>query len=297
MTTRVLVTGARGLIGRRVVQEFSGRPGLEVFLAARRPAPGFLAADLTQPAEVRELVAQVVPDVVVHLAGGPRSEAGPTYVDNVLPAVHLVEALSQHAPGARLVATGSAAEYGEGEGVPLNEVTRCRPTTDYGRAKAAQSALTAELADRLGLQTCVLRPFNLVAPDLPESTALGNFRRQLLAGTGSAARRIVCGHVDITRDFVSAELVARVAVDVCLRDSAPRVLNVCSGAAVALRDVFEAAAGLLGVSIVLDPDPRLVAIPAPDHVVGDPALLASLGRVLPMDATAVARVLLGDLLP
>ena len=288
--TRVLVTGAAGLLGSRVASVLA-EAGADVVRTARRAALDVVVADLYRADEVRALVRRTAPDVVVHLAGGHAAGRGAVYAANVLPTVHLVEAVASHAPTARLVVAGSAAEYGEGAGVPLSEDAPCRPVNDYGRAKLAQTEVARALAIAHGLDLLVVRPFNVVAHDLPVAGALGNLRRQLLVDTGPV-RRVVCGRTDVLRDYVVADDVAGCLAELVLTAPSWEVLNLCSGTGVALQQVIEAAAAALDVEVELVSDPALVALPAPDVVVGDPGLLASWGLRLDGTVPAIVQALL-----
>jgi nucleoside-diphosphate-sugar epimerase len=292
VTPRVLVTGATGLIGRRV-SAVLGEQNVEVVRTARSSAVGVHTAELTDPEVVDVLVRSVRPDVVLHLAGGVGATPAATYVDNVLPAVHLLYALHRHGTQTRVLVTGSAAEYGPGEGGALGEAFPLQPTTDYGRAKSSQTVLALELGSRLHLPVTVVRPFNVIADDLPPSTALGNFRSQLLSGAGPA-RTVRCGRVDLARDFITADDVAAVLAAFAVRSYLPDVVNICSGHALTLEQVMVAAAAQLGVELNLEPVAELLGLPAPKRVVGDDARLASLGFSLEAEPGRLARALLGN---
>jgi nucleoside-diphosphate-sugar epimerase len=116
-----------------------------------------------------------------------------------------------------------------------------------------------------------------VSRHLPPSSALGNLRRQLVAGAGSV-RRVRCGRLDVVRDFVPAPAVAD-AVLRLLRAPAPgQALNLCSGVGIELGAIFEAMARRLGVELDVVVDPELAALPAAPAVIGDPTALRRLLR-------------------
>jgi nucleoside-diphosphate-sugar epimerase len=95
---RVIVTGGSGRAGGYTVRELAAA-GHEVFNldAARPPAdlPGaFLQLDLTDAGEVYDVVAQVRPEGVCHLAANPSPHGFPrnqTFANNVLSTNHVMQ--------------------------------------------------------------------------------------------------------------------------------------------------------------------------------------------------------------
>lgn len=272
------MTGASGLLGRRVTGRLR-QAGADVTTSSRSGANDSVMADLAWPEPAAALVAAGQPDVVLHLAGGQVAPGSNVYAANVLPTVHLLNALADRAPDAYVMVAGSAAEYGDGGGTPLAETSPCHPVTDYGRAKLAQTQVAQAIAADRGLRLTVVRPFNVVADDLPARSALGNIRRQLLTGTGSR-RRVVCGRTDLRRDFVTADTVADLLSRLAVQRPDVAVLNLCSGTSVSLDDVIAGLAAALGVQVDVHADPQLLAIPAAQDVVGDARRLADLGHRL-----------------
>jgi nucleoside-diphosphate-sugar epimerase len=191
-----------------------------------------------------------------------------------------------------VVLIGSAAEYGV-DGDRVTEETSTSPVSDYGRAKDVQTTCARRFHEG-GAEVLVLRPFNVVAPDLPTSNALGNLRSQVLAAGAAPSVVVRCGRLDVVRDFVTADFVAA-AVAACL-DRWPKVpvLNVASGIGIGLGDVFDAVGAALGMHLEFRPDPELSGIAAPGVLTGDPgALEAATGLLCALDPRQVAAELLG----
>lgn len=293
--SRVLVTGATGLIGRALV------PALHVarhvvHTTARSGLPGdyHQPADLGDPQQVAQLLDKVRPDVIAHLAGGPAADRPALLRGNVHTTSTLLQGLAD--TGRKLdllVVIGSAAEYGEGGG-PLSEGVAPIPLTPYGQAKHAQHQVVQLMAPAVAERTVYVRLFNVVAPDLPASSPLGNIRRQLLAGDRTSATEVVCGRLDIYRDFIPIEDVAAVLVGVLALEELPDVLNACSGSSVLLEDLVHEVVKQSGRSVRLVPDPALLDLPAAREVVGDPSRLMAYGLHRPVDVARLAAVLLRD---
>jgi nucleoside-diphosphate-sugar epimerase len=269
MTCRLLVTGASGLIGRQLVRVLRGRGG-EVVATSRSGTGGTRPCDLTDSEQVSALVSQADPDTVIHLAGGMAADRWSLFETNVLTTLHLLRGLEPAGKGPYCIVIGSAAEYGEPIEQPIPETAALRPVTDYGRAKVAETRLARALADRIGLPLTIVRPFNVVAAEMPAVSPLGNLRRQLLEGAGTR-RRVVHGRLDVVRDFVPLPAVVEALAALVERPLPGETLNVCSGFGIALGEVLDAMARRLGVAVDLAPDPSLVALPAAGQVIGDPS--------------------------
>ncbi len=272
MTPRVLLTGANGLVGRAVLPALRAL-GLEVVAMARTASdPEQLVCDLEDARATLRIVRDVSPTHVIHLAGGVASSVHALYRRNVLTTVHVLEAAAELASPPRCVLMGSAAEYGESAPGAIAETAPLRPINDYGRAKAAQSLLAQAIAAARGLPLTILRPFNVVSPELPLSTALGRMRSELL-GSSARERRVRCGRLDIVRDFVPLATLVETIARWCGDAPASATINVCSGRGIALAAVLDAMARRLGVIAHVEQLEELVGMPAADRVVGDPTLL------------------------
>jgi UDP-glucose 4-epimerase len=128
---------------------------------------------------------------------------------------------------------------------------------------------------------------------LGSATALGNIRRQLLGQSGPV-RTLTCGRLNVVRDYVPLEVVGRTFATLAAATARPEVVNVCSGVGIAIGEIVDAAAEVLGVSVEVTEDPQLAALPAPDRVVGDPGdLEALLGPLPTTSAASIAELLVG----
>ena len=288
----MLVTGSTGLIGAPLLSLLRDL-GFEAHGAARTVTTDPLThvADLSVAEDAVGLLARVSPAVVIHLAGG--RERSILHESNATATLNLLEAAARLEPLPSVITAGSAAEYGEPADGVASESIPPRPVTEYGRAKLAASNVAREIAVRSGLRLCIVRPFNIVSPNLPATSALGNMRMQLLAGN-EKHRVVRCGRLDVVRDFVPLGFVLEVLVRLLDLEQWPEVLNVCSGVGIELESVLHAMADELDVDVSTVPVPDLVAIPAADRIVGDATLLRRLGLICKPTARSLGSLLVGD---
>jgi nucleoside-diphosphate-sugar epimerase len=294
MTGPILITGASGLIGEELLRRLdpesprtvtTGRSGL------RRG--NHYPCDLSVPGQAAALIEAVRPGTIVHLAGGTSPDRHEVYRKNILPTVHLLDAAARLEKLPYCIVIGSAAEYGEASEEPITEASPLRPVSEYGRAKLAQTMLAESICESAGLPLTVLRPFNLVSPRLPASTALGNMREQLLRGEGPD-RVVECGRLDVVRDFVPLSAVAETIQRLTASPAPGGTINVCSGTGIGLGSILQAMAERLDVSLRISQKPELLAIPAALRVVGNPSRLAEMtGIRIEVTAGSMAGILLG----
>lgn len=166
---RVLLTGARGSIGRVVSAGLAGRHqvrGLDlVRLEGAEPgasgyALGYVQGDCLDRDVVDRAVAGV--DAVAHFAGIPSEAALPESLEShVLSTARLLDAMARH--GVRRIVYASS-NHAVGR-TPRSEVgadglsadVRPRPDTFYGVSKVAAEALLSLYVDRAGMDAYALR--------------------------------------------------------------------------------------------------------------------------------------------
>ena len=275
---RVLVTGARGLIGRTVIAR----------LAARWPAAPVVATDLADAQElcdltdrsaVHALVALADPDVVFHCAGSVQAADEAAFSARLeAPTRVLAEALAAEAPGATLVVPGSAAEYGslpEGRAA-FTEGDPPRPESAYGRAKLAQTRLVLEAAARHGVDARVGRLFNLIGPGIPAAFLIGRVAAQLAAiRAGTQAPRLELGGLDAVRDFVDLRDACDGLLAIAECGESGGLYNVCSGTGRRAREAVEAMVRASGLAVEIGEDAAGSPRGALDASVGDPRRIAA----------------------
>jgi nucleoside-diphosphate-sugar epimerase len=205
----ILITGAAGMIGRKLTLRLLGEGALNgqsiekvslhdvVGVVARedRPATDAMASDLAAPGEAEKLIASR-PDVVFHLAGVVSGEAeldfDKGYHVNLAGMQALLDAIrkaSDETGGAyhpKLVFASSIAVYGAPFPPAISDDFHLTPLTSYGTQKAMCELLLADHHRRGFLDGVGIRlPTICVRPGKPNKAASGFFSgiiREPLAG-------------------------------------------------------------------------------------------------------------------
>lgn len=277
---RLLVTGASGFVGRRLVTAAKERwSGANVFTCNGPEDTG--GVDVTNPVAVRAAVAAACPTHVVNLAAiAAVMDAGrdprAAFAVNLGGALNLVEALNAEAPGAVLLHVSSAEAYGrslsEAQGRALDELARLQPINAYAASKAAADLLVQAAAAQ-GLRAIIARPFNHIGSGQSEAFVVPAFAAQIArAEAGLRPPVIEVGQLEDARDFLAVDDV----VDAYLRllERAPRsgaaeVFNVASGVPVAIGELLARLMRLSPMSLEVRIDPARVRPGPPATYLGD----------------------------
>lgn len=264
---RAAVTGSSGFIGAALVSRLV-RDGWGVLPVARAEIDAFLN-DLPK----------LSPDVVFHIAGITQStDVALFYESNTVLAARVLDAASRVRKPPRVILVGSAAEYGTvpQQAVPVSEDYPCNPITDYAISKYAQTLMARRRA-LTGADLVVARIWNPVGPLMPNHLALGSFAAQI-KNMPSAGGVLNVGNLEVERDFIDVEEVARILMELSHLESARgQVVNVCSGHAWKLLDLVDRMIGISGRSITLKIDQSRLRLGETTRLFGAITRLQELG--------------------
>ena len=239
---KILVTGARGFVGRHLLPA----------LAAQCPDTDLVrsGADLLDAAAVEAEVRRVRPAGCVHLAGvaaptAARANPEHAWRVNLGGTLALAHAILAHAPECLLVFASSADAYGGSfrAGMALDEEAPLAPLNAYAATKAAADLALGALVPE-GLRCVRVRAFNHTGPGQAPAFAVPAFARQ--AARIAAGRQppvLQVGNLEPRRDFLDVRDVCT-AYALCLAhgDALPpgAILNIASGEPRRIGDVLDA---------------------------------------------------------
>lgn len=141
---KVLITGARGQLGRELEDTFCSMGNCEVVSFGR------LELDITQPARVQELISGNAPDVVIHAAAntkvdGCELEPDNAYRVNALGSRNVAVAAAKI--GAKLVYISTDYVFDGAARRPYTEFDDVNPISVYGKSKLAGERYVAGLSN------------------------------------------------------------------------------------------------------------------------------------------------------
>lgn len=271
---RALVTGASGFAGSHLCEHLLGQPGGEVYavcLAACstenldpvRERLTILSGDLLEASWAAEIVAQVRPEAVFHLAALSSPQASfvdpwGTLANNIAVQLHLFEAIRQAGIDPVVLVVGSGEEYGmvRPAEVPVDEDTPLRPANPYAVSKVTQDYLALQYHISYGLRTVRVRPFNHIGPRQALGFVTSDFAHQIAeieAGRRPPVVRV--GNLAARRDFTDVRDIVRAYSLAVTRGEPGAVYNIGSDTAVSIEEILGCLLRLSSAAIRVETDP------------------------------------------
>ena len=164
---RVLVTGGAGFLGREVCSRLEDQGAEPVVLRSAQ-------VDLTRQADTEEYLADLRPDIVIHLAaevggiGANRDNPGRYFYANATMGIHLIEA-ARVVGVEKFVQIGTVCAYPKFTPIPFREETIWdgypeETNAPYGVAKKSLLVMLEAYRQQYGFNGIYLLPVNLYGP-------------------------------------------------------------------------------------------------------------------------------------
>ena len=264
MTKKILITGAAGFFGRYMYNYlYNLRNNFDLICTDLiQPADicykYFYTIDLSQSKSVEDLIKQIKPDYIIHLAGVfGNKEYQEIYRGNVLSTAVLFEAVRKYIPGTIMITTGSAAEYGHItlQQLPIDEHTNCSPITIYGLTKYFSTQISLYYYHIHNICVMVIRPFQLIGKGVPTHLAPGAFAEQLKESITVSSKTIKVGNLESSRDFLDINDAVEATWMLCQHPAPGEIFNLCSGKPTKMKDLLQLMIKHCEIDVNIEVDP------------------------------------------
>jgi nucleoside-diphosphate-sugar epimerase len=235
---RVLVTGARGFIGKYLVagllEQGADVIGLTVDAGPAGDRIRWVKGNITDPASIKGICDDV--DTVLHLAAISNVDASirdpmRTINTNTMGTANLLE--EARTGGVRkFVYSSSAHVYGVPQYLPVDEAHPTVPREAYAASKIASEQLVEAYANSYRIDFAILRPFNVFGAGQDPSFLIPGVISQAL---NNGIIRV--GNTDPTRDFLYVD--DCVSGFLCIGDRGTGIYNIGSGEDRSIASVVE----------------------------------------------------------
>lgn len=280
---RALVTGARGFVGRYLLDELKSSRDLLCITSGTVPTGEdceWAQANIKDADAISALILNWQPDQIYHLA----AISSPTgfsvrdyYETNVLGTLNVLEAAAQ--VGSDVLVVGSAYAYGSYK-TNIGESFQLNPVNPYGASKAAQDSLAGSFANGEN-RVITARPFNHTGPGQLESYLLPGLITKIMksqSGDRKGNNEIDIGNVSAVRDFSDVRDVVAAYRLLLDEETSSGAFNVCSGTGFSVSELLTMCCKKLGVEILYKERQKLFRKQDIDYLVGDGKKLS---RALP----------------
>lgn len=262
--SRVLIFGAGGFVGSYLCKEFLNNgykvSGTDKGEGSALPSEvDFYKTDLMQADEVKKLIGQIQPDIIVNLAaissvGASWNMPQTTMAINVIGALNIMEAARKSEQKPRILFVGSSEEYVISEN-PLDENTQLNANNPYGISKVTQEQFAKLYREQYGLKIYCVRPFNHTGIGQRDTFVLPSFCKQVAEIDKSGKDgKIQVGNLKVKRDFSHVKDVVRAYRMIVESDNCNQIYNVGSGNAYSLEDMLTYIIGLSDQNIEIEVD-------------------------------------------
>ena len=227
-TGKVVLLGASGKLGQMLRQMWPVPDDLVCH--SRYERPGFVSFDLCRDLDAARKHLERARAVVCLSGVTPRhsSQSGDAFSLNTDLALAAVHAAHDAGVG-RVFLVSSASVYGRAGGV-LHESGRCKPLSDYGRAKLDMENAGLKEATEIGQQTTVLRIGNVAGAD----SILGGWTADMAIDQLSDGRTP-------RRSYIGPETLANVVCRLTQVVGLPNIMNVAAPGTVEMGRLLDAA--------------------------------------------------------
>lgn len=250
---KALVTGGAGFIGHHLVRSLLDRgdevtviddlsTGFAWRLDAVRDRITMIDGTILDPAALDEAMAGC--EVVFHEAAIPsvaRSVLDPVASNraNVDGTIEVMLATVRHGLR-RLIYAGSSSVYGVPAELPCKETFRANPTSPYGAGKLAAEHYIHTLGQLHGVDTVVLRYFNVFGPGQDPDSEYSAVIPKFVTATLEGRRPTINGDGSVSRDFTYIDNVVRANL-LAAQPASPTGItcNVACGARYSLLELLE----------------------------------------------------------
>ncbi len=268
---KVLVTGGGGFIGSHLCEKLL-QDGHQVRALVRYNGRGTQGWLDTSPARDRiEVVAGDIRDFdsvsravsdceqVFHLAaliGIPYSYESPlAYVRTNVEGTYNVLESARRSGARRVLITSTSEVYGTARYTPIDEAHPLQPQSPYSASKIGADQLALSYHMSFGLPVVVARPFNTFGPRQSARAIIPSLATQLL----SRRTHIDVGSLDPVRDLTYVEDTASAMITIANTDAfLGRVVNVGTGEAISIAEIYERLVAVTGYRAELRQDPQRI---------------------------------------
>ena len=253
---KILVTGIEGFTGKYIAEELTRRGYDVIGLVHDNPIVGQVACDITDKLAVKDCLAAVKPDGVIHLAAlsfvGHEDQKA-FYNVNVFGTLNIISAIFElDLNVSKIIVASSANIYGNPDVPKINENQETSPVNHYAMSKLAMEYMVKQWFTKLPI--IITRPFNYTGIGQHDNFLIPKIVKHFCTNKSE----IELGNIDVSRDFSDVRDIAKSYVDLLESDVRSEIFNLCSGNVYSLSSIIKKMENIAGYSIDVKVNPNFV---------------------------------------
>ncbi|MBN2070499.1 MAG: GDP-mannose 4,6-dehydratase [Candidatus Krumholzibacteriota bacterium] len=270
---KVLITGITGFAGSHLADYCLANQDVDLYGIIRWRSRTeniehiwdklkLLECDLRDASSTRQVVEDIMPDYIFHLAAQsfvPTSWSAPSesLITNIIGQLNIFEAVKKLDLKCRIQIACSSEEYGMvyPDEVPIKETSPLRPLSPYGVSKVGQDMLGYQYFMSYGMKIVRTRGFNHTGPRRGPVFVCSDFAKQIIDIENGIRKPVMeVGNLDARRDFTDVRDMVR-AYWLSLEKGKPgEVYNICSGKSYSIREILDKLVEISGVEVDIKTD-------------------------------------------
>lgn len=243
------------------------KPAFDTTVYADRLKISFKEVNLLDKEALKEVLESFRPQYILHLASFSSvafswQHPEESFVNNTNIFLNMTGILKELQLPCRVLSIGSSEEYGNvlPQHLPLKEDMQLQPVSPYAVARVSQEMLSKVFVDSYHLDIILTRSFNHIGPWQDERFVVPSFIRRILniRDAGLSKGTIETGDTTIIRDFVDVRDVVNAYYMLLTEGTPGEIYNICSGTGIALSDIIDQIADIVGVKVSTKVNPEYV---------------------------------------
>jgi len=252
---RIVVTGGSGFLGRHLVKQLEAFDDVEIFVPRKE------SYDLVEIVNVRRLLHDTKPDLIIHLAaivggiGANQQNPGRFFYDNLMMGAQLIEQ-ARVSNVRKFVAVGTVCAYPKFTPVPFREENLWNgypeeTNAPYGLAKKMMLVQSQSYRQQYGFNSIFLLPANLYGPgdnfDPASSHVIPALIRKCVEAREQGASHVdVWGTGNASREFLYVEDCAEAIIRAAASYNEGEPVNIGTGSEIKISELVKLIARLTG---------------------------------------------------
>lgn len=280
---RVLITGSQGFTSHYLRETLIKDDYTVYGLVKEAPREWEVASDLTNRQKLREVIAHISPDYVIHLAGISNvihENTDALYQVNCLGTLNLLAALQEEKiPVKKIILASSAYVYGNFVNHKtanlISEKSCPKPINHYAMSKLSMEYMALGLYESLPI--VITRPFNYTGVGQQNYVLVPKILHHFV----TRAPKIFLGNTHVYREFNDVRMVAEAYKGLLIFAKPGTTVNICTGKSHNLQEILHLCSKISNHKLDVFIDLQLVRKNEAIHLSGDPSFLHSIVSNLP----------------